>query len=577
MLDTADILVGGQSFKTSKDGALVLQHLYERKIISLENLERANVAAMSVEYRVEHIMVQLGLLKKVDLEQAIVDVLNLDKLDDFEFNYEDIEYLGLEKDYLRRKQILPIEVGRETLHLGMADPLDEFTKTAISWKTKRDIVVSLIPSSLIEEKLPNIADADAAALNEACFPDDWEGGDTDQLRDNASEAPIIRYVNEMIERAVALGASDVHLRPKPGGARLRYRVDGRLIDMQPPIAQDLPAIISRCKILARLDIAERRLPQGGRIKFITDGRAIDLRVSTIPEIQGEGVVFRVLDREAAALDLNALGFSIGIQDRLEATLKNSTGIVLVTGPTGSGKTTTLYAGLKSIARPEINIMTVEDPVEYAIDGVSQVQVEEKTGLGFPEVLRTFLRQDPDVLMVGEIRDRETAEIAIQASLTGHLVLATLHTNSAASAIVRLRDMGLETYLIASTLRGVLAQRLVRKLCNKCSQPDHSGVVETYLAAWPNLLSKKPAPRRSAGCSACGGTGYSGRSAIGEMLIVDGHIRRAILNKESEDEIESRAIEAGMLAMFDDGLSHVCQGETTLTEVLAVLGETRRSK
>jgi general secretion pathway protein E len=379
---------------------------------------------------------------------------------------------------------------------------------------------------------------------------------------------VIRLVNQLIWRAVETRASDIHIEPLPHGLRVRYRYDGVLHEIEAPPARLQAAVISRIKIMARLDIAERRLPQDGRIKLTVRGHDVDFRVSTIPSLHGETVVLRVLDRTAVEFDYDRLGFPADIRAGVERCLDLPNGMVLVTGPTGSGKTTTLYTGLLRLNTVARNVVTVEDPIEYQLTGINQIQVKPQIGLDFASLLRSILRQDPDVIMIGEIRDLETAQIAVQAALTGHLVLSTLHTNSAAATVTRLRDMGLEEYLLAATLKGVLAQRLVRRLCRACKQPvpPPATLIERFgldrLAAGREITLYRPV-----GCPECRGTGHSGRRAIGELLLPTPTVTRLIFERADELAIERAAVADGMRPLFDSGLLAVIEGDTTIEEVV----------
>ncbi|HSN20524.1 MAG TPA: type II secretion system ATPase GspE [Usitatibacter sp.] len=385
------------------------------------------------------------------------------------------------------------------------------------------------------------------------------------LLEAENDAPIIRLINALLTQAVREGASDVHLEIFESRALVRFRVDGALRDVVEPRRGLHPAMVSRIKVMASLDIAEKRLPQDGRIALRIAGRAIDVRVSTIPTANGERVVLRLLDKQAGRLTLDALGMAGATRDAVDAMIQAPHGIFLVTGPTGSGKTTTLYSALTRLDRKTRNILTVEDPVEYELDGVGQTQVNPRIEMTFARALRAILRQDPDVVMIGEIRDLETAQIAVQASLTGHLVLATLHTNDAPGAVTRLVDMGIEPYLLASTLNGVLAQRLVRRLCADCRAPYEPQAAE-------RALFGEPAPERlyrAVGCGACNFTGYRGRTGIYELMAVDDEMRRLVHDRASERELREHAVAGGMARLREDGLRWVREGATSLDEVLRV--------
>ncbi|MGZ5035549.1 MAG: type II secretion system ATPase GspE [Usitatibacter sp.] len=385
------------------------------------------------------------------------------------------------------------------------------------------------------------------------------------LLEAENDAPIIRLINALLTQAVREGASDVHLEIFETRSLVRFRVDGALRDVVEPRRGLHPAMVSRIKVMASLDIAEKRLPQDGRIALRIAGRPIDVRVSTIPTGSGERVVLRLLDKQAGRLTLDALGMGAGARAQVDALIQQPHGIFLVTGPTGSGKTTTLYSALTRLDRKTRNILTVEDPIEYELDGIGQTQVNPRIEMTFARALRAILRQDPDVVMIGEIRDLETAQIAVQASLTGHLVLATLHTNDAPGAVTRLVDMGIEPYLIASTLNGVLAQRLVRKLCPECKAPYEPGAAERA------VFGKEPVDRlyRAAGCGACNFSGYRGRTGIYELLTADDELRHLIHDTVEESALRAHAVEHGMVRLRDDGLRWVRDGITSLDEVLRV--------
>jgi general secretion pathway protein E len=397
--------------------------------------------------------------------------------------------------------------------------------------------------------------------------------DIEHLKDMASEAPVIRLVNLVVQRAVELRASDIHIEPFEGQLTVRYRVDGVLQEAEAPPVASTAAVISRIKIMASLNIAERRKPQDGRIALRVQGKELDLRVSTVPTLFGESVVIRLLDKESVKFDFDTLGFDQQPLERLLHELDLPHGIVLVTGPTGSGKSTTLYTALHRLNKPERKIITVEDPVEYQLAGVNQIHVKSEVGLTFAGALRAIVRQDPDVIMVGEMRDVETARIAVQSALTGHLVLSTLHTNAAAGGVTRLMDMGVEDYLLTSTINGILAQRLVRRLCPHCREP---------YPVLPEVVEEMQLYRYSSeneivmyhpkGCEACAGSGYRGRLVLAEMLVMSDPIRQLVMRHASGTEIQQGAVEEGMLTMYQDGLRKAVLGLTTLEEVIRVTEE-----
>ncbi|MBB3930034.1 general secretion pathway protein E [Kaistia hirudinis] len=452
--------------------------------------------------------------------------------------------------------------------MAVEDPLDAFAPAALAAKLGRPVERVLIRTSLLEALLqPSDGQAPTDGQRNFAATDEGIGHDLDRLRDLASDEPVIRFVNAMIDRAVDLRASDIHVTRTSHGSRLRYRIDGVLRDMEPPPAGMHAAVISRVKIMSGLDIAERRLPQDGRTRVSFRGRELDLRVATMPHAHGEGVVLRLLDRTAVPLDLRTLGLSPHVVTPLSAALERPNGIVLVTGPTGSGKSTTLYAALRTIQGPSKNIVTVEDPIEHYLDGISQIQVSRQIGFDFANVLRAILRQDPDVIMIGEIRDRETAIVAVQAALTGHLVLATVHTNSAAGALPRLVDMGVEPFLLASCLRGVLSQRLVRTLCPQCRQPAAFRADDPMAA--PGSIADAFEAR---GCAHCAQTGFKGRSAIAEFLPAADEIRDALLRGADAATIDAAGRRHGLIPLIEDGRDKVREGVTTTAELLRVSGD-----
>ena len=458
-----------------------------------------------------------------------------------------------------------------TLVLAMADPLDSFTPAAVAAATGcaviRQVAIPIELEHALDRLYPETSPGEETPHPESSGGEVLED-DAERLKDLASEAPVIRLVNQIIARAVESQASDIHIEPFEDRLRVRYRYDGLLHEAESPPKRLAPAITSRVKIMAKLDIAERRLPQDGRIRLAVRGQDVDFRVSTVPCLYGETVVLRVLDRSAVTFDYANLGLPPSIVAKLTATFELPNGIVLVTGPTGSGKTTTLYTGLLGLNSVARKIVTIEDPIEYQLRGINQIQVKPQIDLTFANLLRSILRQDPDVIMVGEIRDLETAQIAVQAALTGHLVLSTLHTNSAAASITRLRDMGLEDYLLTAVLRGVLAQRLVRRLCTRCRR---------IAPASPELVRRFGLDRRSeerpvmlwhpVGCPHCRSTGYRGRQAIAEYLQPNAEIERLVFERADQARIERAAIDAGMVTMFEAGIEAALAGNTTVEEVV----------
>ncbi|MBX2854258.1 MAG: GspE/PulE family protein, partial [Rhodobacteraceae bacterium] len=454
--------------------AAIRRRLEAEGVLTAASWDRAERARAGVNERVDRVLVKLGLVSEARLADSIAEELGLRRMAAEDLPLAPYPLGRVSVAFLRAHLVAPLQEDDEgCLKVALADPFESFPLEALSKALDRELTPVLALSSDVDELIGRFYEEPAEADPLVGSSDD----DVERLRDLASEAPIIRLVNELIEAAVRMGASDVHLERTEAGVRVRCRVDGSLRDHRTIAADEAQAIVSRIKIMARLDIAERRLPQDGRIRTTSSGRAIDLRVSTLPALDGEAVVLRILDRAQQPLGLPALGLDPEGLSRFEAMLARPNGIILVTGPTGSGKTTTLYAALQAIASPERKFLTVEDPVEYRLADAVQVQVKPDIGLDFASALRAFLRHDPDVVMIGEIRDAETAKIAAQAALTGHLVLSTLHTNSASAAVGRLLDMGVEDYLLGSTLNGAIAQRLVRRLCQECKQPiepPHAG-------------------------------------------------------------------------------------------------------
>ena len=484
---------------------------------------------------------------------------------------------GISSRFIRENKIIPLELKNNVLKVVMANPEDMTSIDALRVATSSDIIVYTCEGNIIEEYISKFYEQESQNINRI-IEDLGDRGieflkeeeeDVGHLKDLASEAPIIRLVNMLITRAIESRASDIHIEPFEDELKVRYRIDGVLHDIESTPKRLQAAVVSRIKIMAKLNIAERRLPQDGRIRLKVGEREVDLRVSTIPVIYGESVVMRILHKEGIVIDLDLLGFSPRNLSAFDNLIKKPNGIILVTGPTGSGKTTTLYGALDKINSPEKKIITVEDPVEYQLKGVNQIQVKSQIGLNFANTLRHIVRQDPDIIMIGEIRDLETAEIAIQSALTGHLVFSTLHTNDAPSAITRLLDMGVENFLLSSTIRGILAQRLVRVICPSCKETDPSaGKEELKLLG---IDSSMPL-YNGKGCEACAFTGYYGRLGIFELLIIDDDIRKLILKNADSNQIRETAKQHGMITLLEDGAEKIKAGITTLNEVLRVTQE-----
>jgi general secretion pathway protein E len=553
--------------------------LIEKDLVDPAAIGRARRAAEAAAERFDHVLVKLGLISEADLCLAYATYCGLALIEPADIPARPVLADRLQLSFLKTNRVLPVSFDGRRLLIATSDPFVDEAAKAISYMLDVRVDVAVIAPAEIERALRKLyqdaagemqpEETDAIALP----GNDGSEFDVERLRDIANEAPVIRLVNQIIARAVERGASDVHVEPGRDAVAVRYRIDGFLQQERLVPATLRAALTTRMKIMAKLDIAERRLPQDGRIKTVVRGVEIDIRVSTLPTVFGESVVMRILDRTRVELDFTKLGIDGATQGSLRRLMALPNGIILVTGPTGSGKTTTLYTALKDLNRPELKLFTVEDPIEYQLSGINQIQVQPQIGLDFPSALRSILRQDPDIVMIGEIRDLETARIAIQAALTGHLVFSTLHTNSAIAAITRLIDIGLERYLLASTIAGVMAQRLVRRLCPLCARP-HSASERAH-GKFKLAISAHPAvdwshSREPVGCEACSNTGYSGRTTISELLVVDDAIRESI-GRRSQDQraIEQIAREAGFHTLYEDGLMKVGTGETSLEEVLRV--------
>ena len=540
------------------------QLLIERGLIATEDLDRALELQRERGDKLGRILVDMGYLAQRDLLNALSTQLGL-PIATLTTPPSAPELDGLSPRFLRQSLLFPVAVDQAegTLTLAMADPLDFEAINAVQTFSKLEVRPQLAAEQDILDALDrcyNEGDQQAAAIGFATGDED----DLEHLRDMASEAPVIRLVNAMIAQAIEKRASDIHIEPFEKEFRIRFRVDGVLFNQEQPPRELKAAIISRLKLMAKLNIAERRLPQDGRIKLRILGREVDLRVSTLPTLYGESVVMRLLDRSAGDFyDLRRLGFDDHMLNRMEYFTSLPHGIFLVTGPTGSGKSTTLYSALKRINLPDKKIITIEDPVEYQMDGINQIHVNPQIGLTFAAGIRHIVRQDPDVIMIGEIRDRETADIAIRSALTGHFVFSTLHTNDAPSAVTRLTDMGVENYLITSSVVAVLAQRLVRLICAGCR--ESAGRV---LNPWGDHVDAF----RGRGCEVCNGSGYKGRAGIFELMELNEELRELIMAGADASRLTAAAQRNGMRQLREDGWVKVKAGMTTAEEVTRVTQE-----
>jgi general secretion pathway protein E len=561
-----------QTDDTGEFETQLVEALIESGRLERRGLDRALRLRTGTGEDLISLLPRLGLVSERDLAEILAQQLGLPLLGARDYPAAPVLKDRIGARFLRDSRVVPLEADDDHLTLAMANPLDRFAINAVRLITGREVKPAVAVPAELDVAIDRLYGRDQVAPHlddDSAAPED-DTMDADRLKDLASEMPVIRLVNQLIFGAIDQRASDIHIEPFEDRLRLRYRVDGVLREIESLPFRLRAAIVSRIKIMARLNIAERRLPQDGRITLSVRGVPVDLRVATTPTMHGESVVMRLLHRDSLRLDFAALGMHGHSLHAYLGILERPHGIVLVTGPTGSGKTTTLYASLVRLNTPERKILSVEDPIEYELDGINQIQVKPAIGLDFASVLRSSLRHDPDIMMVGEIRDLETAEIAIQAALTGHLVLSTLHTNGAAPSIARLLDMGVRDYLLTSTMNGAAAQRLVRTLCRHCREP---------FRPMPELIERLGLGRfadeseitlhRPRGCAECGGTGYYGRTSIFEVLVVDDAIRKLILRHAEAGELHRVAVGQGMRTMYDEGMMKALSGETTVEEVLKV--------
>jgi type IV pilus assembly protein PilB len=545
----------------------IIDLLVKQGVISQEQLAKAKDETKRTGLSLERAMQKLGFINEEDIARILADSLGLAYLN-LEDYIMDMELIKLIPEASARKyKVIPLFKIANSLNIGMVNPQDIVALDQVRHLTKIDTVEPIVVSEKSLEKVIDSSYGVSGSIEEIVRSIDKEKIVESAKRgvaEVAEEAPIVKIVNIMVMQAVKERASDIHIEPEEDNFRVRYRIDGilREVNILPKNLQS--AVISRVKILAKMDIAESRKPQDGRIRLKVESRDLDIRVSTFPTVHGENIVMRLLDKSSVLLGLKEVGFTeeLGVFEKL---IRRPNGIILVTGPTGSGKTTTLYAALTAISSMEKNIITIEDPVEYELPLIRQTQINPKAGITFANGMRAILRQDPDIIMVGEIRDKETAEIAIQAALTGHLVFSTLHTNDAPSAVTRLIDMGVEPFLISSSVIGILAQRLVRLVCNKCKEeysPERQVLKDLGISESSRFF-------RGKGCNACKNTGFLGRSAIFELCLVNDEIKKMIEARRPADEIKKKAISLGMKTLRDDGLKKAKAGLVSLEEVLEV--------
>ncbi len=547
------------------------QLVLDRELVSPETLARARAVQSETGERLDAVLTRLGLISEVALAQAIARATGFPLVTSDDFPAEPIAVDTLAPRFLRDARAVPIRQTSAGVEIAFVDPLDAYVSKALAFALNCAVTPLVARTSDVEAALDRLYGAPNVPHEEDPGADDNDA-DVERLKDLASDAPVVRAVNSLIARASEAQASDIHIEPTESAIKVRFRIDGALRDEETLPAHLKSALVSRIKVMSGLNIAERRLPQDGRLRLAVRGQEIDFRVATSPTIHGEAVVLRILDRSNLALEFEKLGFDEELLVRYRRVLAQPHGILLVTGPTGSGKTTTLYASLATLNTAERKILTIEDPIEYRLAGINQTQVKPQIGLDFAAALRSFLRQDPDVMMVGEIRDLETAQVAIQSALTGHMILSTLHTNTAAGSVTRLLDMGVEPFLITSTLNAVLAQRLVRRLCPQCRTTTVLAreAIESLgldAAAMGGMQFYKPH-----GCSACGNTGFRGRIALFELLEMDDEISRLILVRAEAREVHRAAVAAGMRTMLADGIAKAQAGLTTVEEILRVTRE-----
>ena len=547
--------------------------LVQRGVITSEQLARAVTEQHRTGASLMRVLIDLGLVQESDLVATIAAQLGMDFVDLADHPVDPVAVSVISDSLARRYQALPIAWDDGVLVVAMADPANVIAIDDIRSMARAPVRAVVATRAAIEAAIDkhhrldhDVEDVTSLALDDSSADDDLA-----RVTEVSEDAPIVKLANLLIRQAIQDRASDIHIEPTEREVRVRYRIDGVLHEVMRSPKRVQAGLISRLKIMADLNIAERRVPQDGRVSAVIGGRQVDLRVATLPTVYGEKVVMRILDKGTALLDLADLGFLPDTMARYQTVFSKPYGTILVTGPTGSGKSTTLYATLNQLNDPTKNIITVEDPVEYRLAGINQVQVNVKAGMTFAAALRSILRSDPDIVLVGEIRDRETATIAMEAALTGHLVLSTLHTNDSASTPTRLVEMGIEPYLVSSSVDCVVAQRLIRRLCERCKQPYQATPGEMGVMGWDLDGEEMPEVlHRPVGCGACGKTGYHGRFALHEVLMISEETRSMIAERAHSDDIKKVAVAQGMLTLRQAGLTHVRLGNTSVEELLRVV-------
>jgi type IV pilus assembly protein PilB len=561
-----------------RQGAAQLDSLLAaRDLVTEEQLEEAREIAAERGRSLGRVLIELGYLKEGDLVAILAEQLGLEFVDLSETQIDPSALSFVPELLARKHNCIPVRIDPDDgrLVIAMADPANVVAVDDIRALSKKEVRTVVATKADVQGAINRNYRLDSAAesLVEEASAEAQEREDLEAAAESASaeDAPIIKLVNMLVTQAISDRASDIHIEPEERAVRVRYRIDGVLHEVMSPPKSVQSGLTSRLKIMADINIAERRIPQDGRIGLVVQGKSIDIRVATLPTVHGEKIVMRILDKSSVLLELQDLGFLPQNFLRFQQSFTKPYGEILVTGPTGSGKSTTLYATLNILNKPEVNVITVEDPVEYRLPGINQVQTHTKAGLTFASALRSILRSDPDIVLIGEIRDRETAKISTEAALTGHLVLSSLHTNDAPSALTRLVEMGIEPYLVASALDCVLAQRLARKLCSRCKEA-YAPTEEDLTGSGLPVASDEEPPKlyRAVGCSACGHTGYKGRMAVHEVMTVSEEIERLVVESASSEEMKRVAREQGMLTLREDGLEKVRAGQTSIEEILRVV-------